>query len=195
MRNEPNSRLRLLLALITSAASVFTPPLLAEAGAEVNLIREADICVIEVASYWSNEQFWRTARLYGDGRVELRDSPTRDQSKILREYSGQLSDQEFELLWQDLVESGLYEFDKDSFLEKERATGKGPRGASQSVPTHLKFSWKDPSTKVERTNSLVLTYGASETLVYPEVPEYAAASRIIRRLLDSSDLPCKGCSR
>jgi hypothetical protein len=140
---------------------------------------------------------WRTARLYGDGRLEVRDSPTKAQDKILREFEGHLTQEELEGVGAEITNSRLYAFTNEIAEAKERATGRGRPFASESTPTDFKISWIDSATRdqTEGVTEFHLTYGGAETLMYPEILEYAAAHRLALRLLNVGESTCKGCDQ
>lgn len=151
--------------------------------------RRADALILEIASYSPNSPNWRIARLYGDGALVVSDSPTRIPSSFTREFGVRFQPPKVEALWQDIQESGVYEFNKPLFDARMRATGKGERSASEAAPTYFKFFWIESASHSERVNEFTLTYGGYEHTWYPEVPELAAANRLVQQLLSLQKSP------
>lgn len=193
---SPN-RMKVASALLLGASLVCSFSLSGESTQVVAFSRDASVCVLEIASYWPQDQGWRTARLYGDGRLEVRDSTDKGRTKITRAFDWELTEEAFAAVTQEIEDSGLYAFNDQIAAARELATGKGKRFASESAPTHFKISWLDSSShdRKEKVTEFLLTYGGAESLLYPEIQEYAAAQRLVIRLLSVNAKECRGCSQ
>jgi len=160
-----------------------------ESAPVATLNRRADALVLEIASYSPDFQNWRIARLHGDGALVVSDSPTRIPSSFTREFGVHFQPPKVEALWKDIQASGVYEFNKPLFDARLQATGKGAMSASEVAPTYFKFFWIESASNSERVNEFVLTYGGYEHTWYPEVPELAAANRLVQQLLSAQKAP------
>ena len=197
MSKEPESGVKLWWVILGAVAMVSIPPLLAVAAKAVAMSTDSHACVIEIASYWPEEQHWRTARVYGDGRLEVRDTVTKNQADAMKQFSLQLTAEEIAEIWREVVSSGLFEFSNERAASKERATGRARPLFSEPAPTDFTISSIDEasSERAERVAKFHLTYGGAEHLAYPEIAEYAAANRLSIRLLSAKAPACDGCAQ
>jgi hypothetical protein len=139
---------------------------------------------------------WRVARLFGDGRLEIADYNGNDTEHARRRFEWRLSPEVLDTVREDIVGSGLLAFSAEVAKSKEQATGRPAPIVNDAGPTYFKISWTDVAgtgERMDKTTAFALTYGGVEARIYPEVPEYQAAQRLILRLLGVSESECRGC--
>ncbi len=189
----------LRVGLMTFLLFQFGTTLFAESSrADINFSREATTRILEISSQSFQTNEMRVARLFGDGRLEVSDFDVQDLAHAKRQFHWQLDPELLQAVEDEIAIAGLHLFSEAVGKAKERATGRPMPSVDDGGLVRFKISWFDVGAgkgKTERATSFDLAYGGTEARIYPEIPEYAAAQRLILRLLLVSDTECTGCQQ
>ncbi|MEO8276383.1 MAG: hypothetical protein ABI639_09190 [Thermoanaerobaculia bacterium] len=136
------------------------------------------------------------ASLYGDGRLTVGEYDSRETGIARHSVEWRLSPEALDAVQTEIAGAQLQRFSNEIARSKEAATGRPIPTIQDAGPAYFTISWLDQVAGTEpreRSTTFVLTYGGMESTVYPEIPEYQAAQRIILRLLKANDQECSGC--
>lgn len=188
-----------LTGLVVGIVSFFlASAVFAESSPRAVFSSDANTCILQISSQSLQMNEWRKARLFGDGRLEIADYDGNDTEHPKLRFEQRLSPDVLDIVTKDIAASGLLDFSEQVAKAKEGATGRPAPVVSEAAPTYFNISWTDVDNagkKAENTTRFALTYGGFEARIYPEVPEYQAAERLILRLLAVSASQCEGCNR
>jgi hypothetical protein len=179
-------------------AFLLGPSLFAESAPSVGFSTEAIARILEISSQSFQTNEMRVAKLFGDGRLEVSDFDLRDLNHAKRQFYWQLDPEALEAVEDEIATAELHLFTEAVGKAKEGATGRPMPSVDDAGPVRFKISWLElgpGNDKTERITNFALSYGGTESKIYPEIKEYAAAQRLIMRLLLVSDTECRGCQQ
>ena len=179
-------------------AFLLGPTLFAKSSPKVDFSSQSTARILEISSQSFQTNEMRVAKLFGDGRLEVSDFDLQDLAHAKHQFHWQLTPEVLEAVEEEIATAELHLFSEAAGKAKERATGRAMPSVDDAGPVRFKISWLEVgegNSKTAKRTEFGLMYGGAESKIYPEIPEYAAAQRLIMRLLLVSDTECRGCQQ
>lgn len=157
------------------------------ATTEATFSTDPATCVVSIFSQGGEAPERYLYRIFGDGRVEgnryngLSEVPART-------WSSQVDPAELAAVEGDVVQSGLVTFSEEKQRQAVGASGRKHQAETDMVVTLLTFNLQTRAGSPV-THQVLLEGGSARASDYPEVPEYAAALRLLRLLKGTQEPP------
>ncbi|MEO7793965.1 MAG: hypothetical protein ABIV06_04270 [Thermoanaerobaculia bacterium] len=139
-------------------------------------------CIITIFSQGGEATERYLYRIFGDGRVEGNRYNGRSQVPA-RTWTANVDPAELASIQGDILRSGLVSFNEERQQQAIASTERKPHVETDAVTTLLTFTLTTEETRPSGpTHQVLLGGGSAAALDYPEVPEYAAAGRLLKLL-------------
>lgn len=169
------------LLLGTSTGAVAT------ATTEASFSTDPATCVVSIFSQGGGAPERYLYRIFGDGRVEGNRYNGLSQVPA-RTWSSQVDPAELAAVEGDALQSGLIAFSEEKQRQAIAASGRKHPAETDMVNTLLTFNLQTKAGSPE-THQVLLEGGSARASDYPEVPEHAAALRLLRLLKGAQEPP------